>query len=208
MGDYELQWKPVDISINPRLSHLKPGLLVRGDVLENSLVKTTKIGNDWTEAKGLRGRIHGEINTYGNSSATLNLEAFKRWQGPLTPGINGTFEVSGGSYTDLLNKNSGVGMHFRQEIRGGHFSVAGHDMSYHIDGKQDFGYRLTGNAAPDSSGSRKQMSYEFLFGARKDFPTNIWGRSGTIVVVAGPQIHGDQDKAFEVRPKVDVRLRF
>jgi len=204
LGEYNLRFRPGDLDVAPRLRDGKPGLRLKGEFLDTELSKTESLGNNWTQTQGLRGRIQGEITTYGDNRANLNLEAFRRWEGPLSKGFQGRFEVSGGSYTDLLNSTTGMGLQFRQEIKGGDFTWAEQPLSWHLEGRQGIFHRVKGQSETPA----QQYNYEFLVGLRRDFPMTVWGKPAVLSTIVGPEFHGNQDKSFEVSPKAKVRLRF
>lgn len=204
IGEYNLTFQPADLSINPSFHGLKPGLRVRGDLLKTEFAKSEKLTGGWTVTSGIRGALNSEFRTNGDNHANLNLEAFKRWDGSLGGDVKGMFEVAGGTYHNLLDRNTSVGVHLRQEVRGGNFTLMGQPVSWHIDGRENFGRVVSGQAAPGQS----DWNYEVLVGVRRDFPMQVWGHKATLQVVAGPEVSGDQFKQFKINPKVRARVSF
>jgi len=202
VGDYTLRFRPADLDITPKLSHMKPGLRVKGEFLDAELAKSVSLEGGWTRTQGLRGRVHGDINTFGDTNASVNLEGFRRWEGDIKPGLHGKFEVSGGAYQDLVHNSTAVGMQFYQEVKGGDFTFHDQPLSWHLEGRQNISQRVRGSVAEPS----RQFHYEFLVGVRRDYPMKIFGRPAVVSTVLGPSFHGNQDKSFEVSPKLKVRV--
>lgn len=205
LGDYKLHFRPMDVNVNPRLHDRKPGLMLRGDFLQAELSKTVPTSNpNWTETHGLRGRIHGQIATYGDVQADLQLETFRRWEGSWGNTMKGLYEVSAGGYQDFYHHTTSLGFQMRQELKGGSFQIANQPMSWHIEGNQGFRHRVAG----DSTGPVNSFNYNVLLGARRDFPLSVWGHKGTLMAVVGPDIHGGTGSSLKVTPKVQLRARF
>ncbi|MBN9416305.1 MAG: hypothetical protein J0I12_12755 [Candidatus Eremiobacteraeota bacterium] len=205
VGDYTLHFRPADINVTPRLSGMTPGLRVRGEFLDAELSKTESLGEGWSRTQGLRGRIHGDISTYGDVNSSLNLEGFKRWEGSFKPGLYAKFEVSGGAYQDLIHNTTSVGVQAYQELKGGNFTFHDQPLSWHVEGRQHVGQRVAGSNADQPS---TQYGYSFLVGVRRDYPMKVFGRSAVVSAIVGPDLHGNQDKKFEVSPKVKMRVQF
>lgn len=205
VGDYTLHFRPADIDVSPRLSGMKPGLRVKGEFLDAELSKTLPLNDGWTQTQGLRGRIHGDINTFGAVNGSLNLEGFRRWEGNLKPGLQARFEVSGGAYQDLIHNTTSVGMQAYQEIKGGDFKWHNQPLSWHLEGRQSVGQRVAGSNGDQPS---TQYHYSFLVGVRRDYPMKVFGRQAVVSAILGPDLHGNQDKKFEVSPKLKMRVQF
>ncbi|MBS2037523.1 hypothetical protein JST97_21215 [bacterium] len=204
VGDYSLHFRPADLDISPRLHGLKPGLRAKGEFLDAELSKSVKLDEGWTRTQGLRGRLHGDINTFGEVNGSLNMEAFRRWEGSLKPGLQARFEVSGGAYQDLVHSSTNVGFQAYQELKGGDFTWHNQPLSWHMEGRQWVGKRVAGGSADSPS---RQYSYEFLVGVRRDYPMQVFGHNAILSAVVGPDFHGNQDKSFGVSPKLKVRLQ-
>ena len=201
IGDYKLEFRPVDVDINPRLKGLKPGLRARGDFLQAELSKREPAGQDFTRVQGLRGRIHGNITTYGDANAEVNLEAFRRWEGNFSHDSTAMFEVSSGVYRDILGQSTSAGVQLRQEYKGGSFEIAGQPLSWHVQGRQSYRHVFDG----DSTNSG--FSYDVLVGARRDFQLDLLGKPATLSLVVGPQLRGNPSESAKISPKVQARLR-
>ncbi len=205
VGEYTLHFRPADIDVSPRLSGMKPGLRVKGEFLDAELSKTLPLSEGWTQTQGLRGRIHGDISTFGDVNGSLNLEGFRRWEGNLKPGLHAKFEVSGGAYQDLIHNTTSLGMQAYQEIKGGDFTWHNQPLSWHLEGRQSIGQRVAGSYADQPS---TQYHYSFLTGVRRDYPMKVFGRQAVVSAIVGPDFHGNQTKKFEVSPKLKVRVQF
>lgn len=205
VGEYTLHFRPADIDVSPRLSGMKPGLRVKGEFLDAELSKTLPLNEGWTQTQGLRGRIHGDINTFGDVNGSLNLEGFRRWEGNLKPGLHAKFEVSGGAYQDLVHNTTSVGFQAYQEVKGGDFRWRDQPLSWHLEGRQSVGQRVAGSNGEQPS---TRFGYSFLVGVRRDYPMKIFGRPAVVSAIVGPDFHGNQDKSFEVSPKVKMRVNF
>lgn len=204
VGDYNLNLRPVDLDLRPRLSGGKPELRFRGTFLDAELSKATQLSGGWTQTQGLRGRVRAEFRTSGEHQSGLSLEGFRRWEGSLGNSMRGMMEVSLGNYSDFTHSTSSVGINLRQELKGGEFEVAQQPLSWHLEGRQSYHYTYDGTPQENHS----PWNYEFLVGVRRDFPTKIFGKAATISTIVGPELQGDQQKPFEVKPKVKVRVRF
>lgn len=205
VGEYTLHFRPADIDVSPRLSGMKPGLRVKGEFLDAELSKTVPLSDGWSQTQGLRGRIHGDINTFGDVNGSLNLEGFRRWEGSLKPGLQARFEVSGGAYQDLIHNTTSVGVQAYQEIKGGDFKWREQPLSWHLEGRQSIGQRVAGSHGDQPS---TQFRYSFLVGVRRDYPMKVFGRPAVVSAIVGPDFHGNQDKGFEVSPKLKMRVQF
>jgi len=204
VGDYSLNLRPMDLDLRPRLSGGKPELRLRGTFLDAELSKTTQLSEDWTQTQGLRGRLRGELRTSGEHQAGMSLEGFRRWEGSLGGTMRGMAEVSLGNYSDFTQNTSSVGIHFRQELKGGEFEFANQPLSWHVEGRQIYHYTYDGTPQENHS----PWNYEFLLGVRRDFPMKIFGKNATVSTIVGPELQGDQQQPFEIKPKVKVRVRF
>jgi hypothetical protein len=201
VGDYTLDFRPVDVDLSPRFKGIKPGLRARGDFLQAELSKREPVNEDWSRVQGLRGRLHGNINTFGDASAELNVEAFRRWEGSWGRTMSAMVEVSSGVYRDLHEGTTSTGVQLRQELKGGRFEFAGQPLSWNIQGRQSYRHVMDGDSA--NSG----LSYEVLLGARRDFQVNLFGKEGTLSAVVGPQLRGGPTESAKVSPKVQLRLK-
>lgn len=204
VGDYSLHFRPADIDISPRLHGLKPGLRAKGEFLDAELSRTIKLDDGWTRTQGLRGRIHGDISTFGDVNSSLNLEGFRRWEGNLKPGLQAKFEVSGGAYQDLVHSTTSLGFQAYQEVKGGDFTWHNQPLSWHLEGRESVGQRVAGSYANSPS---TQYHYEFLVGVRRDYPMKVFGHNAIVSAVVGPEIHGNQDRSFGFSPKLKVRVQ-
>lgn len=199
VGDYTLRFEPVDVDLSPKLSHMTPGLRLKGEFMETSLARTTDLGQGWTATQGLRGKLLGDFRTYDDSRVNLGLEAFKRWEGPLGHDMHGEFEFVAGSNHEFLERGTEVGAYFRQEVTGGDFQFWNQPLSWHLEGREGYRHNLDqGEGGP---------YYNALVGVRRDFEVEAFGRKGTISTIVGPEVSGNQDHSFEVSPKLKVRLR-
>ncbi|MCW5867766.1 MAG: hypothetical protein KIS61_10920 [Candidatus Eremiobacteraeota bacterium] len=205
VGDYTLHFRPADIDVSPRLSGRKPGLRFKGEFFDAELSKTLPLNDGWTRTQGLRGRVHGDINTFGDVNGSLHLEGFRRWEGNLKPGLHARFEVSGGAYQDLIHNTTNVGLQAYQEVKGGDFKWREQSLSWHLEGRQSIGQRVAGSHAEQPS---TQFRYSFLVGVRRDYPMKVFGRPAVVSAIVGPDFHGSQDKSFEVSPKLKMRVQF
>ncbi|MFN8608338.1 MAG: hypothetical protein U0931_12450 [Vulcanimicrobiota bacterium] len=204
VGDYSLHFRPADLDISPRFHGLKPGLRAKGEFLDAELSKTVKLDEGWSRTQGVRGRIHGDINTFGEVNGSLNMEAFRRWEGSLKPGLQAKFEISGGAYQDLVHSSTNLGFQAYQELKGGDFTWHNQPLSWHLEGRESVGKRVAGHFENSPS---NQYHYEFLVGVRRDYPMQVFGHNAIVSAVVGPEFHGNQDKSFGVTPKLKVRLQ-
>lgn len=205
VGDYTLYVRPADVDLKPSLKGGELGLRVKGEFLDSELAKATPLEGGWTQVQGLRGRLQGNFNTYGDNRANLNLEAFRRWEGKLDNGMQARFEVSGGTVYNILDSTTQVGFHLRQELKGGDFTWQNQPLSWHLEGRQGMWQRVQGSR-PDEPAL--QWRYEFLVGVRRDFPMKIFGKPAVISTIVGPQFQGDHNHAFEVSPKLKLRVHY
>lgn len=203
VGEYTLNFRPADLDVAPKLSHGKPGLRVKGEFLDAELAKATPLESNWTRVQGLRGRLQGELTTVGDHRASVHLEAFRRWEGSFSNGMQAKFEVSGGSYHNLLDSTTSVGFNLRQEVKGGNFRWHNQPLSWHLEGRQGISQRLGDGPSGQPA---KQFNYEFLVGLRRDYPMTIFGKTAVVSTVIGPEFHGNQNRSLEVSPKVKVRV--
>lgn len=203
VGDYTLRVRPGDLDLSPRLKDRQLGLRLKGEMLDTELSRTRDVGDGWSSTYGLRGRIQGQTATYGDSQASLNVEAFRRWEGTVSDGIPARFEVSGGSYHDILRGTTSLGVQLRQELKGGQLKLLNQPLSWAVEGRQGYSYRVQGQAL----GPATSYNYSLLLGVRRDFSTTLMGKNAVVSVIVGPELHGDQSTPVEVRPKAKVRVR-
>jgi hypothetical protein len=203
LGDYTLRVRPADLDVRPRLEDGKLGLKLKGEWLDSELSREMTRNDGSTVTQGLRGRVHGEYTTFSSSQASLNLEAFRRWEGTIMTDRPALFEVSAGAYRDLAHNITRVGFQMRQELKGGSFSVLGQPLSWAAEGRQSYSYRVQGHSAEPAN----RFDYSMLVGVRRDFETTLVGKKATVSVIIGPELRGDSDTSVELRPKAKVRVR-
>lgn len=203
LGDYTLRVRQADLAVRPRLQDGKLGLKLKGEWLDSELSRQMTQSDGSIVTQGLRGRVYGEYTTFATSQASLNLEAFRRWEGKVFTERPALFEVSAGAYRDLAHNTTRVGLQMRQEIKGGSFSVLGQPLSWAAEGRQSYSYRVQGHSAEPAN----RFDYSMLIGVRRDFETTLVGKKATISVIVGPELRGDSDTSLELRPKARVRVR-
>ncbi len=199
---WHLSFEAVDVDLRPRWKD-GPALKIKGDFLETSLQKTRQLGNGWSSTQGFRLELNGEIRTYDKPQLDLNLQAFRRWEGPLGDDYRSRFDVGVGVRHRFVGQEHqeglGAGFSMRQEVEGGGFHLWGQDYDWYIEGRQHLFHNLTNG---DTDGR-----YSIMAGPKRDFKVAAFGKSGRLSVAAGPELKGDFNQGVNLGVKAKVKLR-
>jgi hypothetical protein len=202
IGDYDLRVRPLDLSLRPRFKDGKPALKFKGEILETSLSKSTKLEGGWTMRQGLNAKLQGEVTTYDDPEIDLQAGVFREYRGTVGEDFQARFQGDFGVRHRFLGEEAGmkVGFGFRQELEGGNYQFMGHDYQLYAEGRQGIYQNFDTNET--------ELSYSFMAGPKKDFDLKLFGKEGKLTITVGPEVRGNQDEAFNLGLKSKVRLRF
>lgn len=199
---WHLGFEVVDVDLRPRWED-GPALKIKGDFLETSLQKTKLLESGWNSTQGFRLELNGEIRTYDKPQLDLNLQAFRRWEGPLGDDYRSRFDLGVGVRQRFVGQDHqeglGVGFSMRQEVEGGGFRLWGHDYDWYAEGRQHLFHNLTSG---ETDGR-----YSIMAGPKRDFKVAAFGKSGRLSVAAGPELKGNLDQGINLGVKAKIKFR-
>lgn len=202
IGEYKLRYKPMDVELKPKWNDGEPGLRLKGDFYETSLVLKEDVGEDWTSRQGLRGILRGEVSTYDDSKLDLHLGAFKTWNGPVSKDFDANLDTQLGFVKRAVGDHAGMALSLslRQQVEGEWFQFRGEPYDLEAEARQTVSYNLETEDTVASYSARVAL--------KRDFKFKVFGRKAKLSISAGPQVRGSSNSDAKSEFKTKARIKF